>query len=136
MAQLGEDLVLEGLAPDGAAAAAGAGGIAGLEHEVGDYAVDRGVVVVAAAGEGGEVFAGLGGMVGVELERECALFMVGDGGARCLELAVEVNSWRRVKRTSVRVLGKRGILGSYCLPLRSLWLRLSSFFPRPFRLLR
>ncbi len=54
------DLVGELVAVDGAAAAAGAGGVAGLEHEVRDYAVDGGVVVVAALGEGGEVFAGLG----------------------------------------------------------------------------
>lgn len=34
------DLVLELLAKDGAATAAGAGGVAGLEHEVWDYAVE------------------------------------------------------------------------------------------------
>ncbi len=62
MFQTGVDLVFELFAVDGAAAAAGAGGVAGLEHEVWDYAVEEDVVVVAALGEGGEVFAGLGGV--------------------------------------------------------------------------
>lgn len=61
------DLVGEGGAPARGAAAAGAGWVAGLEHEVGDYAVDRGVVVVSAAGEGREVLAGFGGVGCVEL---------------------------------------------------------------------
>lgn len=60
MLQLGGDLVLELLAVDGGAAAAGAGGVAGLDHEVGDDAVDEEVVIVAALGEGGEVLARLG----------------------------------------------------------------------------
>lgn len=51
------DLVFELVAVDGATAAAGAGGVAGLEHEVGDDAVEEDVVVVAALCEGGEVFA-------------------------------------------------------------------------------
>lgn len=59
MFQAGMYLVFELFGVDGTAAAAGAGGVAGLEHEVGDYAVEEDVVVVAALGEGGEVFAGL-----------------------------------------------------------------------------
>lgn len=60
MLELGGYLVGEFLAVDGGAAATGAGGVAGLDHEVGDYAVHEEVVVVAALGEGGEVLAGLG----------------------------------------------------------------------------
>ena len=52
-------LVRELVAKDGAATAAGAGGVAGLEHEVWDDAVEDDIVVVAALGEGGEVLAGL-----------------------------------------------------------------------------
>ena len=52
-------LVFEFFAVDGSAAAAGAGRVAGLEHEVWDYAVEDDVVVVATLGEGGEVGAGL-----------------------------------------------------------------------------
>lgn len=53
----GRDFVFEVGAVDGAAAAAGAGRIASLDHEGGDYTVDGGVVVVAAVGEGGKVLA-------------------------------------------------------------------------------
>ena len=59
MLQSWVDLVFEFFSEDGAAAAAGAGGIAGLEHEVGDYAVEDDFVVIASLGEGGEVLAGL-----------------------------------------------------------------------------
>lgn len=52
-------LILELLAVDGAAAATGAGGVAGLKHEVWDYAVEDYVVVVAALCERGKVLAGL-----------------------------------------------------------------------------
>ena len=52
-------LIFEFFAVDGSATAAGAGRVAGLEHEVWDYAVEDDVVVVAALGEGGEVGAGL-----------------------------------------------------------------------------
>lgn len=67
------DLVLELFAKDGAAATAGAGRVAALDHEVGDDAVEDGGVVVAAADEGGEVLAGLGGVGGVEFDGEGAL---------------------------------------------------------------
>lgn len=70
------DLVLELFAVDGAAAAAGAGGVAALDHEVGDDAVEDGVVEVAAAGERRKVFASLGGVVGVQLDGERALWNV------------------------------------------------------------
>lgn len=53
------DLVVEFLAVDGRAAAARARRVAGLEHEVGDYAVEEEVIVVAPLREGFEVFAGL-----------------------------------------------------------------------------
>ena len=59
MLQPGVDLVVEFVAVDGGAAAAGAGRVAGLQHEVGNDAVEDDVVVVAALGEGGEVGAGL-----------------------------------------------------------------------------
>ncbi|KFY34535.1 hypothetical protein V494_06691 [Pseudogymnoascus sp. VKM F-4513 (FW-928)] len=58
--ELGGYLVGELLAVDGGAAAAGAGWVAGLDHEGGDDTVDEQVVVVAALGEGGEVSARLG----------------------------------------------------------------------------
>lgn len=54
-------LVIELVAVDGCAAAAGAGGIAALDHEGGDDAVEGGGVVVASAGEGGKVVACLRG---------------------------------------------------------------------------
>lgn len=49
------DLICKFITIDGGAAAAGAGGVACLDHEVGDDAVDDGVVVIVALGEGGEV---------------------------------------------------------------------------------
>ena len=58
--ELGDDFVGESAAVDGGAAAAGAGGVAGLDHEVADDAVGGDGVVVACCGEGGEVVAGLG----------------------------------------------------------------------------
>lgn len=70
------DLVLELLAPDGAAASTGAGGIAGLEHEVGNDAMEDDVGVVVSSAKGGEVFAGFGGMGGVELEGYGTLVVV------------------------------------------------------------
>lgn len=50
--QFASNLVLEFLAVNGAAASAGAGGIAGLDHEVGDNAVEDDIVVVTALSEG------------------------------------------------------------------------------------
>ncbi len=54
------DLVLELFAVDGSPAATGAGRVAGLEHEVGDYAVEEYIIVVAATGKLSEVLTGLG----------------------------------------------------------------------------
>lgn len=67
------DLVLELFAVHGAAAAAGAGRVAALDHEGGDDAVEDCVVVVAAGGEGAEVSAGAGGVLGVEFYDYIAL---------------------------------------------------------------
>ena len=53
-------LIFEFLAVDGGSASSGACWIAGLKHEVRYYAVEEEGVVVAALGEGLEVFAGLG----------------------------------------------------------------------------
>lgn len=61
MFEVGMDLVSEFLAEDGAATATGTGGIAGLDHEIRDDAMDEDVVVVAPGGEGGEILAGLEG---------------------------------------------------------------------------
>lgn len=52
-------LILELFTINGSAATPGTGGVAGLQHEVRDDAVEDYVVVVAALGEGGEVIAGL-----------------------------------------------------------------------------
>lgn len=51
------DLVLEGVAVDGLAAAPRARGVAALDHEAGDDAVEDHVVVVAALRERREVLA-------------------------------------------------------------------------------
>lgn len=64
MRELRHDLVFEARPVDAVAAAAGAGWVAGLEHEGFDYPVDGGVVVVGGAGEGGEVVACLEGKGG------------------------------------------------------------------------
>lgn len=53
------DFVFELFAVDGGPAASCAGGIAALDHEVGNDAVEDDVVVVSAAGERCEVYAGL-----------------------------------------------------------------------------
>ena len=50
MHQRADDLVLEFTAVDRAAARAGAGGVAALEHEAGDYAVEDDVVVFMRVG--------------------------------------------------------------------------------------
>lgn len=57
MLQRGRDLVLELVAVDRSAAAASAGWVAGLDHEVGDDAVDQEVVIVASLSEGLEILA-------------------------------------------------------------------------------
>ena len=57
--QLRGELVLERGAVDGGAAAARPRWVAGLDHEVGDHAVEGCRVVVAACGEGGKVLARL-----------------------------------------------------------------------------
>ena len=59
MLQARIDLVFELFTVDRGTTSAGAGGVAGLQHEVWDYAVEDDVVVVATLGEGGEVGAGL-----------------------------------------------------------------------------
>jgi hypothetical protein len=62
-----------------------------LNHEVGDDAVEDGVVVVAAADEGGEIVAGLWGVGGVQLKSE-----------RTLEIGqYRVYNWRIWGRTIV-----------------------------------
>lgn len=65
MRELRHDFVFEALPVDAVSAAAGAGWVAGLEHEGFDYPVDGGLVVVRGGGEGGEVVACLwgGGLV-------------------------------------------------------------------------
>ena len=52
-------LIRKLLAVDRIATSAGAGRIAGLEHKVGDDAVEDYVVVIATLSQGGEVLAGL-----------------------------------------------------------------------------
>ena len=59
MLQSGIYLIFKLFAIDGSAAAAGAGRVAGLKHEIWDDAVEDDVVVVASLGEGGEIGAGL-----------------------------------------------------------------------------
>ena len=65
MLQCRIDLVVELFAVNGRAAAPGAGGVAGLQHEVWDYAVEDDGIVVAALGKSGEVGAGLRGGLSV-----------------------------------------------------------------------
>lgn len=62
-------LVFELVAVDRAAASAGAGRIAGLDHEIGDDAVEYYVVVVAALGKACKVLAGLFALVEVEVQK-------------------------------------------------------------------
>lgn len=59
-------LVLEFVAVDRAATSPGAGGIAGLYHEVGDDTVEYYVVVVAALGKACKILAGLLALVEVD----------------------------------------------------------------------
>jgi hypothetical protein len=71
--QRGVDLVLKFLAVDAAAAAAGAGRVTALDHEVGDDAVEDDSIVVAALGELLEVLDRLGRVLVVQLEDDGAL---------------------------------------------------------------
>lgn len=59
MLQVVANLVLEFLAVDRAASSTGAGGIAGLNHKVGDDAVEDHIVVIASLRKGSEVLATL-----------------------------------------------------------------------------
>lgn len=63
MLQIAANLVLEFFAVDRAASAAGAGRITGLDHEVGDNAVEDDIVVVASLCESGKVLAGLDSLI-------------------------------------------------------------------------
>jgi hypothetical protein len=74
--QIVADLVLKLLAVDAASAAARAGRVAALDHEIFDDAVENCVVVVAARGERGEVLAGFRGVARVELYEDRALVLV------------------------------------------------------------
>lgn len=67
------DLVFEFLPVDGGAAATSAGGVAALDHEVGDDAMEGRGVVVGSTDEGGEVGAGFGGVSRVQFEGDGAL---------------------------------------------------------------
>ena len=73
MFQTRVDFVFKLLAVDGRPAATGSRGVAALDHEIFDDAVEDGGVEVPPVGEGGEVFAGFGGVGGVEFEGKCAL---------------------------------------------------------------
>ena len=73
MLQIESNRVLELLAVDRAAASACARRIPGLEHEVGDDAVEEDVCVVAPLHERLEVGAGFRGVGFVELDYYCAL---------------------------------------------------------------
>ena len=63
------ELVFEAIA---GAAAAGAGGVAALDHEVGDDAVEDGAVVEFVAGQEDEVVDGLGRFLGEQLADDFA----------------------------------------------------------------
>ena len=74
MLPTGGDFVVEiASGEDGGAPTSSAGWVAGLDHEVGDYAVDEVVVVGVAGDEGGEVLDGFGGVVAVHFEDDGAL---------------------------------------------------------------
>ena len=68
----GVELVLELAAPDGLAAGAVALGVAGLDHELTDDAVEDGVVVVPVARVRAKVLDGLGALVREELDLDVA----------------------------------------------------------------
>lgn len=66
------ELVGELGAPDGCPALAGAGGVAALDHEALDVAVEDGAVVVAAGAEGQEVLRRAGHLVAEHLALDVA----------------------------------------------------------------
>ena len=75
-------LVLEFAAPDRFAASAVAEGVATLDHEFANDAVEDGVVVIAVFGVGDEVLDGFGGGFGEEAEVDVAVGSMQDcGGA-------------------------------------------------------
>lgn len=91
MTQRGSDLVGEVLAVDrGAAFGDGVGGgvlwrergVAALDHEVGDDAVEGRVIVGSAGAEGEEVFGGLGDGFAEDLELDVAVGGVQPRGVR------------------------------------------------------
>lgn len=72
-AQAGVELVGEDGAVDAVAAGAGAGGVAALDEEGLDDAVEEGAVVVALEGELDEVAGGLGCLLGPQLDVQGAI---------------------------------------------------------------
>jgi len=72
------------------AAGAGAGGVAALDHEVGDDAVEFDAVVVAALGEVEEVGAGHGRLRGEERAFDLAFVGVNDDA----DVSHEMGDWR------------------------------------------
>ena len=80
----GGKLVLEFAAPDGFATGAVAEGVAALDHEFADDAVEDGVIVVAGFGVGDEVLDGFGGGFGEEAEVDIAIGGVKDRGGASL----------------------------------------------------
>jgi hypothetical protein len=76
-------LVLELLAPDTLAARAVAHGVARLDHELADHAVEDDVVVVAVAGVRDEVLDGLGRGLGEEADGDVAVGGVKGGCGSC-----------------------------------------------------
>jgi hypothetical protein len=72
-------------------AAAGAGGVAALDHEVGDDAVEDGAVVELVAGEEDEVADGVRRFGGEELTNNCAARRFERGGV----LLGRINRHRR-----------------------------------------
>ena len=73
MGEGGVEFIFEGFGPDGGAAAACSCGVAALEHEIPDGAVEGDVVVVAFFCELDEIPDGFGGVFGQEFEGEGAV---------------------------------------------------------------
>lgn len=115
----GGELVFEFAAPDGFPARAVAVRVAALDHEFADHAVEDGVVVVAVAGVGDEVFDGFGGRGGEESEVDVAHGGVEDGRGAGFRGAL---GGGRVSRVSLsgflvldvsRGLGDLGLVGEH-----------------------